>query len=74
MEETMMNPSSEKDRSLSVAVSDVADAKDDAKDDADAKDADKHQAAVSLLLGSQIVCTLRDGRKARGKLVCVDRL
>jgi hypothetical protein len=29
---------------------------------------------VSSLLGSHVVCTLRDGRKASGTLVCVDRL
>lgn len=34
----------------------------------------KKQAAVLQLLGSHVVCTLRDGRKARGTLVCVDRL
>jgi hypothetical protein len=67
----MMSQSSEKDRSLAI-VSDAATEKDAA---VTAKDvANKHQTAVSLLLGSQIVCTLRDGRKARGKLVCVDRL
>jgi hypothetical protein len=32
------------------------------------------QATVLRLLGSHVVCTLRDGRKARGTLVCVDRL
>jgi hypothetical protein len=31
-------------------------------------------ATVLRLLGSHVVCTLRDGRKARGTLVCVDRL
>jgi hypothetical protein len=72
MEETMMIHSSEKDRSLSDAATEKD--PDDAADDAKDVTANKHQAAVSLLLGSQIVCTLRDGRKARGKLVCVDRL
>jgi hypothetical protein len=40
-------------------------------DQATSKDPRK---AVLHLLGSQLLCTLRDGRKARGTLVCVDRL
>jgi hypothetical protein len=44
-------------------------------DAADASNSNQSkQAAVLRLLGSHIVCTLRDGRKARGELVCVDRL
>jgi hypothetical protein len=42
---------------------------------ADASNSNKSkQAAVLRLLGSHIGCTLRDGRTARGELVCVDRL
>jgi hypothetical protein len=46
-----------------------------AADAADASNSNKSkQAAVLRLLGSHIGCTLRDGRTARGELVCVDRL
>lgn len=29
---------------------------------------------IRQLLGSRIICTLADGRRAEGKLICVDRL
>jgi hypothetical protein len=29
---------------------------------------------VQSILGEQVVCTLSDGRKASGRLMCVDRL